>query len=108
MKTSKEYIDETLVYFSQRFGYADLIAKQEPNVNAAWQLVFQIETSKIYISSARGYLDFQIVDNMGRNIGIQSKNKEIFHDDFQTNTENIHQIIDFLYEHRDEILKNNY
>ena len=105
MNTSKEYIKETTEYFLKRFMYADLIAIQEPNINAAWQIKFQIKTFKIYISAARGYIDFQVVDSTGKNLGIQNRNKEIFHEDFQTNIENIHLIIDFLYERRNEIFK---
>lgn len=105
MRIYSKYAREARSYFLERFENAVQIEEKNPENDFFWQLVFKINSCSVYISSEYGCLDFQVQTSSKRNLAIRSKYKQVFSGSLETNIDNIHLIIDFLFEHKDEIFK---
>ncbi|WP_321287530.1 hypothetical protein [uncultured Sunxiuqinia sp.] len=105
MKIYNKYTQEANSYFLECFKDAFLIEEKSPENNFFWQLTFKVGSYTVYINSEYGYIGFQVLTASNMNLSIRSRNAEVFSNSLKTNIENIHLIIDFLFNHKDEIFK---
>lgn len=105
MKIHSKYARETKRYFLECFEDTVQIEEKSPENGFFWQLIFKVGPHLVYISSEYGCLDFQVLTSSNRNLAIRSKNRQVFSNSLETNIENIHLIIDFLFDHKDEIFR---
>lgn len=105
MEIYSKYARETRSYFLKRFEDAVQIEEKSPENDFFWQLIFKIGTCSVFISSEYGFLDFQVLTSSSRNLSIRSNNTQVFSSSLETNSDNIHLVIDFLFEQKDQIFK---
>ena len=99
----QDYCNYVSDRFFQFFKESRIIKQHVPGKMAAWQIVFKLKSYKVYVSAEKGFLDFHVITGNDNDLGLFSKNPKLFNDQFYTNKKNIDIIINFLYDHKDEI-----
>ncbi|WP_340113319.1 hypothetical protein [Maribellus mangrovi] len=101
----QDYCDHVSKCFLQKFPNAKKTGERIPRTMGAWHVEFLLKNHAIFISSDRGFLEFHVFNSDGVNLGLMTTNPDIFNDFFSLNLENIDIIVNFLYDHREEIFR---
>ncbi|WP_167617537.1 hypothetical protein [Maribellus sediminis] len=101
----QDYCNYVSDCFLQRFPNAKKTGEKILGTMGAWHVEFILRNHAIFISSDRGFLEFHVFNSDGVNLGLMNTNSDIFNDFFSLNPENIDIIINFLYDHKAEIFR---